>query len=234
MIRKLFRRLRWALFLTLVVAVGISVLPVIALRWLPPPTSSFIVQAQLRQAAAGHSPFAVEYEWVPWDRIAPSMRLAVVASEDQLFPTHHGFDVESIEKALDEAERGRRVRGASTISQQVAKNLFLWPGKTWLRKGLEAYLTVIIEATWPKRRILEVYLNIAQFGDRTFGVEAASRRFFGKPAARLNAYEASLLATVLPNPRLMHPDRPSPYVARRAAWVRRQMEQLGTNYLDQL
>jgi monofunctional biosynthetic peptidoglycan transglycosylase len=232
--RRLWRGLRRAALWTSLVFVGASVLAVLLLRWIPPPTSSFILQTQLREAAAGRSPLAVEHEWVSWERISPPMRLAVVASEDQRFPVHHGFDVESIQKALDEAERGRRVRGASTISQQVAKNLFLWPGKTWLRKGIEAYFTVAIETLWPKRRILEVYLNVAQFGDATFGVESAAQRFFHKPAARLTPYEASLLATVLPNPHLMHPDRPSGYVARRAAWVRRQMRQLGAGYLGGL
>jgi monofunctional biosynthetic peptidoglycan transglycosylase len=226
--RRLWRGLRRAALWTSLVFVGASVLAVLLLRWIPPPTSSFILQTQLREAAAGRSPLAVEHEWVSWERISPPMRLAVVASEDQRFPVHHGFDVESIQKALDEAERGRRVRGASTISQQVAKNLFLWPGKTWLRKGIEAYFTVAIETLWPKRRIL------AQFGDATFGVESAAQRFFHKPAARLTPYEASLLATVLPNPHLMHPDRPSGYVARRAAWVRRQMRQLGVDYLGGL
>lgn len=232
--RRLWRMLRRAALWTALVFVGASVLAVLALRWIRPPTSSFIVQAQLRQAAAGRSPFGIQHEWASWERISPAMRLAVVASEDQLFPVHHGFDVQSIHQALDEAERGRRVRGASTISQQVAKNLFLWPGKTWLRKGIEAYFTVLIETLWPKRRILEVYLNVAQFGDTTFGVESAGKRFFHVPAAQLSPYEASLLATVLPNPHRMHADRPSHYVARRAEWVRRQMRQLGVNYLDGL
>jgi len=232
--RRFLRALSRAVLWAAIVFLGASILPVLVLRWVPPPTSSFILQAQMRRAAAGRSPFAIEHDWVPWSRISPSMRLAVVASEDQRFPVHHGFDVESIQKAWEAAERGRRLRGASTISQQVAKNLFLWPGRDWTRKGIEAYFTVLIETLWPKRRILEVYLNIAQFGETTYGVEAAAQRYFHEPAAALSPYEASLMATVLPNPHLMHPDRPSAYVARRASWVRRQMEQLGPSYLDGL
>ena len=151
----------------------------------------------------------------------------MIAAEDQNFPTHRGFDVESIQKAIDAAERGRRLRGASTISQQVAKNLFLWSGRSFVRKGLEAYFTVLIELTWPKRRILEVYLNVAELGDGVFGVEAASQRFFKKPAAKLGPSEAALLAAVLPNPIRFRANRPSAYVEERRAWILQQMDQLG-------
>jgi monofunctional glycosyltransferase len=128
---------------------------------------------------------------------------------------------------MQDAERGRRLRGASTISQQVAKNVFLWPGRSFVRKGLEAYFTVLVEALWPKRRILEVYLNVAEFGDGLFGVEAASQRYFGKSAARLSPDEAALLAAVLPNPHRMRAGRPTPYVQERRDWILRQMDQLG-------
>jgi monofunctional glycosyltransferase len=140
---------------------------------------------------------------------------------------HRGFDVESIEKAIDAHERGQRLRGASTISQQVAKNLFLWSGRSYVRKGLEAYFTVLLEFTWSKRRILEVYLNIVELGDGVFGVEAASERYFHKPASRLSTDEAALLAAVLPNPIVLHAGRPSAYVEERRAWIVQQMEQLG-------
>ena len=139
---------------------------------------------------------------------------------------HFGLDLVAIRKAVDEQEQRGYLRGASTISQQVAKNLFLWPGRSWLRKGLEAYVTVLIEMFWPKQRILEVYLNVAQFGDKTFGVGAASRRFFGKRASALSAREAALLAAVLPNPARMRADRPSPYVRQRARWIQGQMRRL--------
>ncbi|MGH9380923.1 MAG: monofunctional biosynthetic peptidoglycan transglycosylase [Thermoanaerobaculia bacterium] len=227
-------RLIRAVVLLVAVAVGVPLIAVLALRVLPPPTSAFVLRVQLEELAAGRSPRAVEYDWVAWAEISPAMRLAVVAAEDQLFPVHDGFDVESIRDALEERERGRPLRGASTITQQTVKNLYLWPGRSWLRKGLEAALTALTEALWPKRRILEVYLNVAQFGPTTFGVEAAARRFFGKPAAELSAHEASLLAAVLPNPYRMHVDRPSAYVYLRAVWIRRQMRQLGAAYLDSL
>ena len=157
-----------------------------------------------------------------------------MASEDQKFPDHHGFDVEAIDKAMEYNQTHRRMRGASTISQQTAKNLFLWSGRSYLRKGLEAYYTVLLETLWPKRRILEMYLNLAQFGPDVYGVEEASRRYFGKPAARLDAHEAAILAAVLPNPVRMHAGRPSDYVEGRANEVEEQMRLLGADYLDGL
>jgi monofunctional biosynthetic peptidoglycan transglycosylase len=158
-----------------------------------------------------------------------------VAAEDQRFPQHRGFDFKQIDKALADRERGRRVRGASTISQQVAKNLFLWPGQSWVRKGIEAGLTVLIELAWPKPRILEVYLNVAEFGRGTWGVQAASRRYFRKDASRLTRSEAALLAAVLPAPRKYRVDAPSKYVRHRQAWIERQMRSLGGNgYLANL
>lgn len=200
---------------------------VLLLRWLPPPTSAFMLEADIRP---------VHQRWVPWAQIAPAARLAVVASEDQKFPDHHGFDFEAIDQALEhnQKRRGRHLHGASTISQQTAKNLFLWSGRSWLRKGLEAYCTVLIEALWPKRRILEVYLNIARFGPDIYGVEEAAQRSFGKPAARLDAREAALLAAVLPSPERMHAGRPSGYVQERAGAIEEQMRLLGADYLDDL
>lgn len=218
----------------LMLGVGVPVLMTLILRVLPPPTTAFVLRVQLAELTAGRSPRAVEQDWVDWDEIAPPARLAVVAAEDQLFPLHDGFDVESIRDALEARKRGGRLRGASTITQQTVKNLYLWPGRSWLRKGLEAGLTALTEALWPKRRILEVYLNVAQFGPTTFGVEAAARRYFDKPAAELDEYEASLLAAVLPNPYRLHVDRPSSYVASRASWIRGQMRQLGSGYLGAL
>lgn len=175
----------------------------------------------------------IAYRWVPMEEISPHLAIAAVASEDQLFPEHHGFDLKAIAEALED-DRGRR-RGASTISQQVVKNLYLWPGRSYVRKGLEAYLTVLVEATWPKRRILEVYLNVAELGPGVFGAEAAARAFYGKGARDLSLYEASLLAAVLPNPKGRSAARPSPYVARRAADIRRQVGNLGgAGYLEDL
>jgi monofunctional biosynthetic peptidoglycan transglycosylase len=175
------------------------------------------------------------HDWVPWGEISGHVAVAVIAAEDQKFPAHDGFDFDAIDKALDDAGRGRRQRGASTISQQVAKNLFLWPGHSWLRKGLEVWFTIWIETLWPKRRILEVYLNSAEFGRSVWGVEAASRMYFGKPAALLNQPEAALLAAVLPSPKRMRVANPSAYVRRRQDWILNQMRRLGgTRLLETL
>jgi monofunctional glycosyltransferase len=170
---------------------------------------------------------------VPAAKISDAVFIAMVAAEDQKFPQHHGFDLQAIEQALDERERGTRRRGASTISQQVAKNLFLWQEQSWVRKGVEAWFTVLIETLWPKRRILEVYANVAELGDRTYGVEAAAQRYFRKPAVQLTRYEAALLAAALPAPRRYRVSPASPYVATRARWIDRQVGQLGgPTYLD--
>jgi monofunctional biosynthetic peptidoglycan transglycosylase len=181
-----------ALLVLILLAAGLPLLLVLMLREVPPPVTSFMLQSEVRP---------VHYEWVPADEIAETARKAVVASEDQKFWQHRGFDLEAMEQAYRENQRRGRRRGASTISQQTAKNLFLWPGGGYLRKGIEAYLTMLIELCWPKARILEVYLNIAEFGPGIYGVEAAARRYFGKPASRLSAGEAARLAAVLPNPR---------------------------------
>ena len=194
-----------------------SVVSVATLRFVPPLTTAFI----LRERAFGDQP--VSHTWTPWRDISPNAAIAVVASEDQLFPTHHGFDLEQIQRAIEEGAR----RGASTISQQTAKNLYLWPGGGYFRKGVEAWFTVLIETLWPKRRILEVYLNIAEFGPGVFGVGEASSRYFGKEPAALTPAEAARLAAVLPSPKRMSAARPSPYVQRRTGQILTQMQQLG-------
>jgi monofunctional biosynthetic peptidoglycan transglycosylase len=204
-------------------AACLSVLAVAAFRWLPVPMTAFMLGERL---AAGDE-FDQRQDWVPWAEVSPHAAVAVIAAEDQKFLAHGGFDFEQIEKAVTDAQRGRRLRGASTISQQVAKNLFLWSGQSWVRKGLEAWFTVWIEFLWPKQRILEVYLNVAQFGRGTWGVEAASRRYFGKPAARLARHEAALLAAVLPSPTRYRVVNPGPYVRERQQWILGQMNRLG-------
>ncbi len=221
--------LRRILFLALKAVAALvvaSVLLVLSLRWIRPPVTAISVERRVQAIVQGKS-YHPARTWVPWNRISPQAGIAVIASEDQRFADHHGFDFDAIQKAIDEHDHGRRLRGASTISQQVAKNLFLWPGRSFVRKGLEAYFTTLIELLWPKRRILEVYLNIVEFGDGVFGVEAASERYFHKPAARLRAEDAALLAAVLPNPIRFHPDRPSAYVQERREWIMEQMLQLG-------
>lgn len=176
-----------------------------------------------------------EYDWVPLEAISPHVAMAAIAAEDQLFPYHAGFDFESIRKAVQHNAKNRRVRGASTITQQTAKNLFLWSGRSWVRKGLEVYFTVLIEALWPKERILEVYLNVAQFGRGVYGVQAASQRFFDKDAAKLTRRQSALLAAVLPNPIRLRAAAPSAYVLRRTDRIMGQMRALGgPAYLKQL
>ena len=212
-----------------------TILPVVILRWLPPPVSAFMVNRRFAAWRDGDRHYRLRYRWVDWRQIAPNLRIAVVAAEDQKFPHHFGFDFESMADAWKDHEEGGRLRGASTISQQVAKNLFLWPGRSFIRKGLEAYFTVLIELLWSKRRILEVYLNIAEFGRGTYGVQAASRRYFHKDAAKLTRSEAALLAAVLPAPTRFKVAAPSKYVRKRQAWIERQMQALGgTSYLAEM
>jgi monofunctional biosynthetic peptidoglycan transglycosylase len=197
------------------------------LRWIPPPGSAFMLGRQVDAWMAGEFRGAVDYRWRPMGQISASLPISLVAAEDQQFPLHHGFDFKAIDKALDNNAKGRKVRGASTISQQLAKNLFLWQGRSWVRKGLEAYFTVLIELMLPKERILELYANVAEFGDGVYGAEAAAQRFFGKPAARLSASESARLAAVLPNPKKYSASRPGPFVQRRARWIERQVHHLG-------
>ena len=227
------RRLLRALAIALAVWVALTWSMVLLLRFVPPWTSAVMIERQL-DAWIHHEPdFHLQHHWVPWSAISPQVPLAMVAGEDQRFPFHHGFDFQAIQRAIDAADEGARLRGASTISQQTAKNLFLWNGRSFLRKGLEAYFTVLLELSWPKRRILEVYMNIAELGDGVYGVGAASARYFHQPPAHLDAGQAALLAAVLPDPRRWHVDAPSPYVRRRVAWIERQMQQLGgPGYLD--
>lgn len=233
--RPLLARLGHGLLWLALAAVAASVIPVLLFRWVPVPLTSFMLQDRIASARAGEAGWRFTHDWVDWEEISPHAALAVVAAEDQKFPFHRGFDLEAIDRALDDAERGRRLRGASTITQQVAKNLFLWPGRSWFRKGLEAWFTALIELLWPKRRILEVYLNSAEFGRGVWGVEAASRRFFDRPAKRLSPQQAALLAAVLPNPKRLRVDRPSPYLRGRQSWILAQMQSLGgTAYLAEL
>jgi monofunctional biosynthetic peptidoglycan transglycosylase len=157
----------------------------------------------------------IEHQWVPVKKISQSMIQAVIASEDNLFMEHNGFDVKQIRVAREEAKKGGRIRGASTISQQTAKNVFLWPGKSYLRKGLEAYFTILIEWIWGKERIIEVYLNSIEMGKGVYGVEAAAKNFYGKYAYQLTNGESALIAAILPNPLKRNPSKPSAYLQER-------------------
>jgi len=205
----------------------LTVTPVLLLRWLRPLTSAFMLEARAQAWNAQDGTYHTDFRWVSLEQISPYAAVAVIASEDQQFPFHAGFDFDSIREAVRESERGKRLRGASTISQQVAKNLFLWNGRSFVRKALEAYFTVLIEALWPKERILEMYLNVAQFGSGIYGVQAAAHRFWHTPALQLSSAEAALLAAVLPNPLRLHAERPSRYLLQRRDWILGQMRGLG-------
>src|SRR5580693_2114631 len=220
-------RVARALLLALVGALALSGASVLALRWINPVTSAFMLEAWVTAQWHGERNYHTHYQWVDLEAISPRAAIAVIAAEDQQFPFHAGFDFKSIRAAVRAHEHGARLRGASTITQQVAKNLFLWSGRSLVRKGLEAMLTIMIESLWPKERILEVYLNIVQFGRGIYGVEAAARHFFHESAARLTREQSALLAVVLPNPLRLHADAPSSYVLAQRDWTLKQMADLG-------
>ena len=228
------RILRW-LGLAVFAAVALSALATLCLRWIDPPTSAFMLQSRHAARSQGRDDFRIRHYWVDWRHIAPSAKVAVVAAEDQRFLDHDGFDVDSIADAVYERVKRGRKRGASTVSQQVAKNLYLWPGQSFLRKALEAYFTLLSELFWPKQRVLEVYRTLAQFGDGVFGIEAASVAYFCKSAEELTPREAATLAAVLPNPVRYRAERPSAYVRSRSQWILAQMRMLGgADYLSEL
>jgi monofunctional biosynthetic peptidoglycan transglycosylase len=198
-----------------------SWLPILLMRWLEPPATAFMLQ---HRAETGSSNY--HYQWKDWPELGSAAALAVMAAEDQKFPDHHGFDITAIQGAVADRLDGQALRGASTISQQVAKNLFLWPGRSLVRKAMEAWFTTLIELSWPKRRILEVYLNIAEFGPGVYGIPAASRTYFAKPATQLTDAEAALLAAVLPNPKELRVEKPTAYLRERQRWIMRHSERL--------
>lgn len=200
----------------------LSVLMVVVFRFVPVPLTPLMVIRSIEQMQ-NERPVVLKKTWKSLEHISPHLQLAVVCAEDQRFLKHRGFDFEAIEKALEHNKKSKRKRGASTISQQTAKNLFLWPRRSWLRKGLESYFTVLIELLWPKERIMEVYLNIIELGDGVYGAEAASQHHFGMAASQLSKQQAALMAAVLPNPRSCSISHPSPYVRGRQSWVLGQM-----------
>jgi monofunctional biosynthetic peptidoglycan transglycosylase len=202
------------------------------LRFVNPPTTAFMLERKRQAWVDGERGWTLKHQWVSLSQVSPALKLAVVASEDQKFPHHFGFDVAAIADAVEDRFEGKSTRGASTLTQQVAKNLFLWSGQSFLRKALEAALTVMLEVLWPKSRILEVHLNVAEFGDGIYGVEAACRAFFGKSAKAVSAEEAAMLASVLPAPKHRSVKAPSDAMRARAAWVIEQMQILGPHWLD--
>lgn len=229
--RRWLRRLAWLG----IALVAFTVVQVAVLRFVDPPFSAFMAARQVEAWADGDWDFRVAHDWRDLDEVSPHVAVAVIAAEDQRFAEHDGFDFVAIEKAREAHARGGKLRGASTISQQVAKNLFLWGGRSWVRKGIEAWYTLLVEALWPKARIIEVYVNIAEFGDGVYGAQAAARTWYGKDAAALAPAEAARLAAVLPSPRRYSVPNPGPYVRGRTAAIQRQMRQIGgTGYLEAL
>jgi monofunctional biosynthetic peptidoglycan transglycosylase len=212
-----------------------STLIVLSLRWINPPTSSFMMQRQISAYWSDEQSFELQYDWADWDSISWTVKVAAVTSEDQRFADHWGIDLKQIGKAIEESRRGEDLRGASTITQQTAKNLFLWPGRSFFRKGLEAYFAILLELIWSKQRILEVYLNIAEFGNGIYGVQAASQHFFGTSATGLKKPQSALMVTALPSPRRYNLASPSDYMRRRQSWNLRFMNFLGNRaYLQRL
>ena len=221
-------RARWLQGLIILVWLALiamvsSVVATILLAFLPVPATPLMVLRSAQQWSAGE-PVVWQHDWVGGQHISPHLKLAVICAEDQLFLEHFGFDLEAIQKAMEHNRRSRRKRGASTISQQTAKNVFLWPGRSWLRKGLEVWFTGLIELFWSKKRILTVYLNIAEFGPGIYGAEAAAQHYFKRSAGTLRPDQAALLAAVLPSPLRYSVRRPGPYVQRRQQWILRQMD----------
>lgn len=224
------RVLRWWLkwtwrlvLLGLMLLVGLT----LPLRWIDPSTSAYMA------LDGWHNDRTVRQEWVPQHRISDHLKLAVIAAEDQKFPHHFGFDLEQIRQAVDTHRDGGSLRGASTITQQLGRNLYLWPGRNWLRKGLEAAIAVPLELFVPKHRLLEIYLNIAEFDEGIYGAEAAARHYFGKSAAALTRSEAALLAAVLPAPGRLQAHQPGEYLHARQRWILEQMDNLGPAWIPQ-
>jgi monofunctional biosynthetic peptidoglycan transglycosylase len=232
--RRLRRWLRWLVALPFLFVLA-SVLQVATLRFVDPPFSAFMMIRQLEAWGSGDFGFRLAHDWRDLEEMSSNVPVALVASEDQNFAEHFGFDLKAIEKARKNNARGRKVRGGSTISQQTAKNLFLWSGRSWVRKGVEAWYTLLIESMWSKHRIIEMYANFAEFGDGVYGAQAAARTYYRKDARQLGAAEAARMAAVLPNPKRYSISRPGPYVQRRAGAIQQQMRSIGGNgYLKQI
>ncbi|WP_300433747.1 monofunctional biosynthetic peptidoglycan transglycosylase [Christiangramia sp.] len=223
MIKKIFK----FIFKVLLGLFLFSILIVVIYKWVPVPFTPLMA---IRYFENPEEPF--EHDWEPMENISRHLQLAVIASEDQNFTNHSGFDFEAIQKAMEDNRSGRKIRGASTISQQTAKNVFLWPGRTWFRKGLEAYFTFLIEIIWSKERILEVYLNSIEMGKGIYGAQAAAEYWFKKDAVNLSPYEAAAIAAVLPNPREYRANPASDFIQRRKNWIVRQMQNYGKFILE--
>ncbi|BBI72623.1 monofunctional biosynthetic peptidoglycan transglycosylase [Vreelandella aquamarina] len=230
-ILRLLWRLVWRGTLAFVL---LSVALVLLFRFVPPPGSMVMVERKV-QSWINSEPVDIQRQWRSWENLSNNAKLAVIAAEDQRFPQHRGFDFVEMRRAWEASRDGERLRGASTLSQQTAKNVFLWSGRSWVRKGLEAWFTLLIETLWGKQRILEVYLNVAEWDTGVFGLEAAANHYFGASGSALTERQASLLAAILPNPRNRSASRPDAQVERRSQWIRQQMRNLGgTSFLERL
>ncbi|MEL4307149.1 monofunctional biosynthetic peptidoglycan transglycosylase [Joostella sp. CR20] len=207
--------------------VAISIFWVLFYKWVPVPVTPLMV-IRTYQQQKNDQPIIWEHQWVSIDKISSNLQLAVICSEDQKFEAHRGFDIEAIEKVIENSSKKKKIRGASTISQQTAKNVFLWPGRSWIRKGFEVYFTFLIETFWSKERILEVYLNSIEMGNGIYGAEAASNYWFHKSAAKLSKQEAAAIAAILPNPLKYKANPQTSYIASRKQWIMRQMNNYGS------
>ena len=204
-----------------------SIAIVILFKWVPVPITPLMLIKNIEQIQ-NNKKLVLKHDWVPIENISKNLQLAVICSEDQNFLTHNGFDIKAIEKAIEHNKKGKRIRGASTISQQTAKNVFLWPQRSWFRKGLETYFTFLIELFWSKQRIMEVYLNSIEMGPGIYGAEEASKYWFKKPAIKLNKNEAAAIAAILPNPLKFRANPATNYIQGRKNWIVRQMNFFGT------
>ncbi len=233
--KKVFRAIYKTAIKVVIIFFLFSIFSVLLLQWVDPSTSSIMIQRKISAIFSSEQSSTIYFSWVDYDDISVNAKLAVIAAEDQNFPHHFGFDLKQIEKAINQSQRGRRLRGASTITQQVAKNLFLWEGKSFIRKGFEAYFTLLLEIFWSKQRILEVYLNIAEMGNMIFGIDAASQKYYNRMPSKLTKEQAALIAAVLPNPIKYSVVNPSGYTLRRKNWITTQMESLGGGkYIEKL
>jgi len=212
--------------LTIVCFLVSTIVSVIVLRYIPPVVTPLMILRCVQQVWEGRT-LKLKKDWVAFEKISPNLKRAVIASEDQRFLEHHGFDFDAIKKAIEHNQKSRKKIGASTISQQVAKNVFLWPSRSWLRKGVEAYFTLLIEVFWSKERILEVYLNVVELGDGIYGAEASAQHYYNVSAQKLSKDQAALMAAILPNPLKWSPVRPSMYLLKRRNWIRQNMARLG-------
>lgn len=221
MLRKIGRILLRIILWFFILSIGGTII----FRFVPVPFTPLMLSRCIEQKMDGKK-MKMDKDWVPLEEISPALSLAVITSEDQKFEEHFGFDLEAIKKAekYNDRHKGKKLKGASTISQQTAKNVFLWQSRSWIRKGFEVYFTFLIELFWSKERIMEVYLNVIEMGDGIYGAEAAAQNYFHKPAKKLNVSEAALIAAVLPNPRKWSPVNPSPYIKRKQYWILSHMK----------